>query len=515
MIENLDETISVRHPIRFKIFMVSLIPTIALLAAAFLNHQYLNTLGKSQEQILSQNYKSIRAAQESRKILEEIRNGIYSRASEKSPGLAVSADMLRLISSQLDVCQDNITEVGEKDIVEDLLNRMDGFQKIFGSFSGFSRDQGGHATAILDMTAGMISRIDQLVEINEEAMERADLETRLLAEQAQRNAAVQFGIIITAILVLSYFLSYRIAEPIMKLAGRLSETRSGPGGYPLIPANTSDEIGFLTHSFNQLFDRLHQYDRHREEILAAEKEKVRRAEEAKGRFIADISHQLKTPMTSLGMSIGMLCDRGDRLYPDKKEKLLETAREDCGRLAALINELVDLSRLEAMTTPRNKEKLDISLVVRESLAPLVKQADGLGISIRVEMSRDLPPITIDSFRFPWILTNLVGNALRYTDRGGNISLRIWEQESRFYFRCADTGCGISPEYLPKIFDRFTQFSERGKSGTIGLGLAIVKDIIEQHGGDIQVSSRIGEGTVFTFWIPVSGGGGNEKSVTHR
>ena len=206
-------------------------------------------------------------------------------------------------------------------------------------------------------------------------------------------------------------------------------------------------------------------------------------------------------MTSLAMSIGMLSSRGESLDAEKRTKLIATAHDDCNRLTALINELVDVSRLEAMAQPRPKETLDIAVVIKECLAPLIKQAEARGISIDIDAPHNLQQVTIDSFRFPWVITNLVGNALRYTDRGGQIHLRVFKQESRLYFQCKDTGSGIDPQFLPYIFDRFTQFSERGKGGTIGLGLAIVKDIIEQHGGDIEVESTLGAGTCFTFWIP--------------
>jgi signal transduction histidine kinase len=167
---------------------------------------------------------------------------------------------------------------------------------------------------------------------------------------------------------------------------------------------------------------------------------------------------------------------------------------------------VDLSRLEAMATPRPKETIDVSSLLRESLSPLRKQAEEKQIRLDLDIPPDLPPITIDSFRFPWVITNLVGNALRHTEKGGTVSVTVRRQGRRFYFECVDTGSGIDPRFLPRIFDRYTQFSERGKCGTIGLGLAIVKDIIDHHYGDIQVESHLGKGTKFVFWIPDSGGG---------
>jgi signal transduction histidine kinase len=491
------------HPIRFKIFLVSLAPTMALLVAAFINNQYLNALGYSAEQILSKNYKSIRAAQEARKTLEEIRNPLLGQAYQKQGAIAVSREMLTKLSSNLNACRENITEPGERELIDRLFDSYAKYEPLVNLLRTNLHElrPNDRFADFLALTAEMVLLIDDLVAINESAMERAEQETRILASQAQRNTAIVFGIIITGILVLSYFLSYRIAKPIMTLAGQLLNAKEGSGLYPVVQSRTNDEIGYLTQSFNRLFNRLKQYDQHRDEIIASEREKVRRGEEAKGKFIADISHQLKTPMTSLAMSIGMLNSRGDNLGSGKRTKLIATAHDDCNRLTALINELVDLSRLEAMSQPRPKETLDIAIVIKECLAPLMKQAETRGIVIHIDIPTNLPQVTIDSFRFPWVITNLVGNALRYTDRGGHIRLKVYRQGTHFYFQCTDTGSGIDPQFLPHIFDRFTQFSERGKGGTIGLGLAIVKDIIEQHGGDIEVDSTIGAGTCFTFWIP--------------
>lgn len=493
----------IRHPIRFKIFLVSLLPTIALLAAAILNNQYLEALGFSAEQILSKNYKSIRAAQDARITIEEIRNPLLRRISQRIGGISVSQEMLDELSSSLTDCRENITEPGERELIDRLFEKY-GLFKPFVDAIKTTDEQSWSDDRLSDffvLTGEMVILFDKLVAINEAAMERADLQTRSLAKQAQRNAAILFGVIITAILMLSYFLSYRIAKPIMMLADQLLKTQEGKGVYPEVQPRTKDEIGYLTQTFNRLFSRLKLYDQHRDEIVAAEKEKVRRSEEAKGRFIADISHQIKTPMTSLAMGVGMLNSRGNNLSEEKRDKLIATANDDCNRLTALINELVDISRLETMSRPRPKETLDIGIVIRESIVPLLKEAENRGVSIAIEISESLPRVTIDSFRFPWVITNLIGNALRYTDRGGSIHLKVYQQESRFYFQCKDTGCGIDPQFIPQIFDRFAQFSERGKGGTIGLGLAIVKDIIEQHGGDIEVESKLGEGTCFTFWIP--------------
>jgi signal transduction histidine kinase len=315
------------------------------------------------------------------------------------------------------------------------------------------------------------------------------------------------GLLFAAILfsiIFSYILSSKVSRPLTNLARSLAEIKEGEGEYPQISVTSHDEIGFLISEFNRLFERLEIYNQLSADKLTAQKLKVRQAEEARALFVADLSHQLKTPMTSLSMSVGVLCEKANSLSKEKKRTLLKTAREDCFRLSALINELVDIAKLEGQLRPRRKELLNIENVIHECLRPLTNQAEERKIHLKLDIEPELPPIAIDSLRFPWVITNLIGNAIRYTDQGGKVTLKVDKHGSRFYFQCIDTGSGIEEKYLPKIFDRFTQFSEREKSGAIGLGLAIVKEIIEQHGGDITVESEMGKGTRFRFWIPLGG-----------
>ncbi len=202
----------------------------------------------------------------------------------------------------------------------------------------------------------------------------------------------------------------------MEQAGSLTRIKQGGGGYPSFPVARHDEIGFLTDEFNHLFERLRSYDQMNLELLLAERAKVREAESAKARFIADLSHQLKTPMTSLAMGVGILARKAKTGLPERYARLLETAEEDCGRLGGLINELVGLSRLDAMVEPRPKERLDVAEMVEKCLKPLRLQAEEKGVALRTAYAPGLPPARVDSFRFPWVITNLVGNALRYTKR---------------------------------------------------------------------------------------------------
>lgn len=500
------------YPIRFKIFFVSLIPTVALLLTAVLNHQFLDSLGHSSERILSQNYRSIKAAQKIQQLLEDTRNRLlldtFGYESEKEITFLFHTE----ITEQLDLCRNNITETGEKEILTEITEQYEKYLLLFNNIAdlqGRNSNVKDELIQFISLSAKLIGKLNDLVTINEQAMERAQHETNLFAQRALHYSIT---LIITAILFtvgISFFLSRRLSKPLSELADTLRTVREGSGNYPVIPIRTKDEIGFLTTQFNLLFERLKAYDQLNMEKLLSEREKVHQAELAKARFIADLSHQLKTPMTSLSMSLGLLTEKAETLSHENYTRLFQTANEDCGRLAGLINELVDIAKLENMVRPPQKELLDIAWVVKETLRPLLSQAKEKGIHTELHVDTDIPPLTIDSMRFPWILTNLVGNAIRYTDRDGTISFSVSKKGDRCWFQCKDTGSGIEPKYVNKIFERYTQFSKREKSGTIGLGLAIVREIIEQHGGEISVESVVDKGTTFQFWIPIDQGKGTK------
>jgi signal transduction histidine kinase len=488
----------IHRSIRNKIFAISLMPVIALLFVAVINYRLLNSLGQSAELIMSRNYASIKAAQQARQVLEENRNLVLAFIFRKEPGILGNLE-LEALADALAICRQHIAEIGEKHIVDSLEEKYQYYKMIV---QRLSRPESILPTQdFMNLTAGIITDINTLVDLNERGMEAAENKTHQLAIHAQRHSLFFLCTTIGLITLLIYWLSHRVAKPIRQLAQSLADSRQGGNYYPQLPVRSKDEIGLLTEQFNSLFKQLHDYDTRNTAILTAEKLKVSSAEEARGRFIADLSHQLKTPMTSLSMSINLLNEKRDRFPEERVAMLLETANDDCIRMINLLNELVDIARLESIIKPAVHEKVDVSDLIHKCLKPLEEHAETNGILLTIEVEPNLPPITLDSQRFPWVFTNLVTNALRYTEKGGKIIIKVERRHGRFYFQCSDDGCGIEPRNLPFIFDRYTQFSERDKVGTIGLGLAIVKEIIEQHGGDIIAESRHRQGTTFTFWIP--------------
>jgi NtrC-family two-component system sensor histidine kinase KinB len=226
-------------------------------------------------------------------------------------------------------------------------------------------------------------------------------------------------------------------------------------------------------------------------------------EKIKSDFVSVVSHEFRTPLTTIIVGVEMLREGllGD-LTPRGKE-VLEAIGADCDRLTRLIDNLLELSRIESGTIYVETEIVDVTELVQEAVRPMKIQAENKGIALITDLPAEIPPVAADFNKAVWILTNLIGNALRYTDTGGTITIKVRRKGRRLFFSVQDTGCGISKEYMEKIFRKYIQVRKPGKPvGGVGLGLAIAKEIVMAHGGEIWVESEEGKGTIFTFTLPL-------------
>ncbi len=226
-------------------------------------------------------------------------------------------------------------------------------------------------------------------------------------------------------------------------------------------------------------------------------------EKFKGDYISIISHEFRTPLTSVVLGVEMLRQGLLGELNERGEEVFDAIGDDCHRLTKLVDNLLELSRIESGTIYIQAEPVDAAELVREAIRPLKIQAEKKGISLLTEVPEALPLVAADFNKTVWVLTNLVGNALRYTEAGGTITVRIRVGTWRLYFSVQDSGCGIPPEYRDQIFEKFIQV--RGparRKGGAGLGLAIAKEIVTAHGGEIWVESEVGVGSTFTFSFPL-------------
>lgn len=224
----------------------------------------------------------------------------------------------------------------------------------------------------------------------------------------------------------------------------------------------------------------------------------RHQDEMKGGVISTVSHQLKTPLTSVRMALHLLLE--DRMGPltEKQAELLVTAREEAERLDRILEELLDIGRIESGKVPMEFRPVLPHEMVSEAVEPYRGAARDGGVSMTVALPGDLPRVWADPARISHLFANLLSNALRYTPPGGTISITAEEEGEQVRFKVSDTGVGIPERYLPRIFEHFFRVPGQEPGTGVGLGLAIVKDIVEAHGGIVGVESLEGAGSTFFF-----------------
>jgi NtrC-family two-component system sensor histidine kinase KinB len=227
-------------------------------------------------------------------------------------------------------------------------------------------------------------------------------------------------------------------------------------------------------------------------------------DEAKTNFIATVSHELKTPISSIKMSLKLLDDvRVGSMNTEQKELVLNI-KEDCGRLLKITSELLDLAQVETGNLQLNFVRWDPRKIAIYAMDAVRFQAEQKHIQLELISRNDLPKVYVDTEKTAWVLVNFLSNALRYSVEKSRVIIEIAQEGEDIAFSVRDFGKGIDEQYQKRLFDRYFQVPTDGnnKSGS-GLGLAISKDFITAHGGKIWVESGIGEGSRFCFSLPVS------------
>ncbi|MBD2182419.1 GAF domain-containing protein [Planktothrix sp. FACHB-1355] len=230
------------------------------------------------------------------------------------------------------------------------------------------------------------------------------------------------------------------------------------------------------------------------------------ASRTKGEFLATMSHELRTPLTCvIGLSATLLRWSFGQLS-QKQRDYLQTIHDNGEHLLELINDILELSQMEAGKTVLNISDISLSLVAQYSLQIVREKAlqRGVELAINLRISPSQDRFLADGKRVKQILFNLLTNGIKFTPSGGRVTLRVWLEGTQAVFQVEDTGIGISQEQLPLIFQKFQQLDtsyHRQYEGT-GLGLALTKQLVELHRGRIEVDSRVGEGSIFTVWLPL-------------
>jgi len=236
-------------------------------------------------------------------------------------------------------------------------------------------------------------------------------------------------------------------------------------------------------------------------------------DEMKSEFISIVSHELRTPLTAIKGFTDLILEGEVGEITEQQREFLGIVQSNSDRLVALINDMLDISRIESGRISLNPEDVEIHGAVEQAIAALRPLVEDKGLQVQTELVEEPSTIVADRARLQQILTNLISNACKYTPPGGWVTVRSESLDGQIAISVSDTGIGIPPEALPHIFSKFYRVDQpqtRDIGGT-GLGLAITKSLVEMHGGRIAIASRTGVGTTVRFTLPTTGPSGSTAS----
>ena len=317
----------------------------------------------------------------------------------------------------------------------------------------------------------------------ESAAQRALAEARELERRTWTGVLLALVMSAGAALGGTAWVALRLTRSLRRLSAATGEIAEGSFRDP-VRIETRDEIADLARAFNRMATRL------------------REAEAMKEEFFSSISHDLRTPLTSIHEATHLLNERVPGPLTPKQERLVTIIGVSAERLLRLINQILDLSRLRAGLLHLERRWVDLDRLAGRALDELRPQAEERGVELRRNPAASAVKIFGDEDRLLQVLVNLAGNAVKFTPAGGQVTLAIEDRGEEVEVIVADTGVGIPAEALPRIFDRYQQ-ARRDRGGS-GLGLAIVKALVEAHGGRVRVESVEGRGSRFAAVLPREG-----------
>jgi len=283
-------------------------------------------------------------------------------------------------------------------------------------------------------------------------------------------------------LAFTFFLSQRISTPIRALTS--AARRLGRGDLSQrVRSNDKGEVGELAQAFNSMASGLE------------------RAEKLRQNLVADVAHELRTPISNIQGYLEAVSD--GVIKPDADT--IHSLAEEAALLSRLVDELQELSLAESGELKLFRQRNDLSELIRQTVAVMQAQATAKEVSISIDLPDKLPPVNIDSQRIGQVLRNLLENAVAHTAKGDSITVSARQKDKWIEVTVADTGEGIPAEDLPNIFERFYRVdkSRARATGGSGLGLTIAKRLAEAHGGKVEAQSELGKGSRFTFTLPIA------------
>jgi signal transduction histidine kinase len=597
--------------------LIGLLPTLAILVALGLwAIVMIYGLGQNIDVILRENYRSVLAAEGMKEAIERMDSGLlFAVGGREQRGRAQFDENRPRFEEHLRIELGNITVVGEQECADALQRLFQQYQASADRFFSLPAEPAERRAEVyfrelLPTFDAIRTSANQVLALNQENMTAMD-------RRARNNASTSIRLMIVALIAavaltvgVSLRLSRSILQPIHAVTDGARAMARGELDQ-IVPAASRDELGDLTHAFNEMARTLREYRQAgTARLLRAQKtaqatidsfpdpvvvvDPVGSVEQAnpaarrllgvvpaaeppvpwypphplrslvsdvlagrgdylphtleqvlpladggqeryflprvvairsardeliggavalldvtrfhlldrlKSDMVSTVSHELKTPLTSVQMAIHLLLEEVVGPLTPKQVELLLAARQDADRILAMINDLLDLTRIEQGRVKLDLEPVPVSELVQTAASRMQPQAVDAGLALEANRESSSLCVLVDRDRIEHVFDNLIVNAIQHTSRGGTIGLEARADGDRVRFAVRDTGVGIPHEHLPRIFEKFYRIPGGHQTSGAGLGLAIVREIITAHGGQIDVRSEPGKGTTFTFSLP--------------
>jgi len=450
---------------------------------------------------------------------------------------------LKLIQNYLN----SAAETGEEEFLQKILNTKDQFLSIIRSLKGHDpkyspnydrvkklfKDYlqngvplsqllatGNFSNTKIQAHANRVKSLLPLLKKEIEVLEDAKYQEFLDLQRAMEDISrehVRTDIIITLVaIIFALITAPLIIRSINRPLGELVRATRELGAGDLsarVKVYTKDEIGVLANSFNSTAEQLRVTQEklsQTNEGLQEANRQLKEVDKHKTEFLSTMSHELRTPLNAIINFTDQIIEDWDELRVDDQwnleaQDMLNRVLKSSWHLLSLINDLLDLAKIEAGMMKLDLEKNDIGLITAEAESSIQSLADAKGIRLEHTIQPPLPPVYCDERKITQVVLNLLSNAIKFTDTGG-VRVNLFEEKNTHQGICLevmDTGIGIPPDALHSIFDRFRQVdgSDSKRHQGTGLGLNLVKEIVEMHGGSVTIESEVGKGSCFRVFLP--------------
>jgi signal transduction histidine kinase len=473
-------------------FMVIVFLLIMVGAVGF---NQLNTYNQRSEQLVTLHRKTAAF----RQLQHDTTSQLYyvSTALIKSDERELESVLRQLHQFRYDFERVQFVTKGEAELFGNIQNKHNELVDVITQVVELTRE--GKLEEALELRVRQVVPLaDRLERLTNEIVNRAEagmLEKIDETQQAYRKSRQVFiGIALGSIglaIFLGYAISVSLMVPVEKIADRLQQIASGDFSKHVTVSN-KDELGTLADNLNRMNDEL-------SELYI----RIESANRHKSEFLAHMSHELRTPLNAV---IGFSQMLEQQLFGELNEKQMEYVQDihSSGQhLLSLINDILDLSKIDAGRMELDLSEFEIPLAIENALTLIKERAGRHGIAVSLEVDKRLNTFTGDERKFKQILLNLLSNAVKFTPDGGSIVVNARLDNGNIEIAVSDTGVGISPEDQAGVFEEFHQVRDDvslASEGT-GLGLTLTKRFVELHGGRIWVKSALGEGSTFTFVLP--------------